>query len=160
MENPYQASSLHPLSPGAVTSGTVTPEILDTLARTKPWIRFFSIMGFILIGVSLLFALVMVAGGIFNARNGENSTEAAFIPIFMGCVSGLVSMLYILPSVKLWKYGSWILRTLKSGSAIDLQHSLEQQRRFWKYAAIILLLSGILLPVLILTLFTSPISAT
>jgi len=112
-----------------------------------------SIFSVILIGVSLLSALVSVSSAVTQAK-GDNSTT--LLPIFAGCIRGLWSLAFIFAVVKLRQYSAGILQTLQSGSTADLQLALEHQRGFWKYTAIILLLSGAMFLLLLVFAFFSP----
>ncbi len=51
----------------------------------------------------------------------------------------IFSMLYIYPALKLWKYASGIAALLASGSIMDLENALDQQRSFWKFIGVMML---------------------
>jgi magnesium-transporting ATPase (P-type) len=139
MENPYQTSapSAYPAS-----SGSVTPGVLQALAATKPWVRLCSIMGFIGAGFMILAGLLMMAGGAAATLNpSRGAAGLAGMPVIAGVFYILFAALYLIPSIKLWRYGTAILRLISSNSPADLENALEQQRGFWKFVGIMMLIS-------------------
>jgi hypothetical protein len=144
MDNPYQASS-HSAYP--TSSGTVTPATLQALAGTKPWVRFCSIMGFIGAGFMILAGLAMITtgavAGVSSQQSAGISTQQsaglAALPVVMGVMYIVFSIVYLFPSLKLWKYGSAIVRLMSSNSNTDLEAALDQQRGFWKFVGILMI---------------------
>jgi len=57
----------------------------------------------------------------------------------MGLLYAATGVLYLFPSIKLWKYGSSIVRLMGTGSNADLVEALDQQRSFWKFVGIMIL---------------------
>jgi len=62
------------------------------------------------------------------------------MPVVMGLVYLVLSLLYLIPSIKLWKYGSAIYRLLSTNSIADLENAMEQQRSFWKFVGIMIII--------------------
>jgi hypothetical protein len=56
----------------------------------------------------------------------------------MGVFYLLLAFFYLIPSVKLWKFGRAIKRLCLSGSNQDLEQAIEQQRGFWKFVGILI----------------------
>jgi Family of unknown function (DUF5362) len=137
MDNPYQASS-HSAYP--TSSGSVTPATLQALAGTKPWVRLCSIMGFIGAGFMILAGLAMMTSGAMVGMSSQQSAGLAGLPMIMGIVYIAMSLLYLFPSLKLWQYGSAIVRLMSSNSTSDLEAALDQQRGFWKFVGIMMII--------------------
>ncbi len=137
MDNPYQASS-HSAYP--TSSGSVTPATLQALAGTKPWVRLCSVMGFIGAGFMILVGLLMMTTGAMVGMSSEQAAGLAGLPVVMGITYIVLSIFYLFPSIKLWKYGSAIVRLMSSGSTADLEAALDQQRGFWKFVGILLII--------------------
>ena len=141
MTNPYGGESSFP--PGLVSAAAV-----QQLASTKPWVRFISVMTFIGAAFTLLAAL-----GMFIAGAGLGSsvmTKTSQDNPALGAIGGLVGVgaiyvffafLYLYPAVKLWKYASAIGSLLQTGSEADLVAALNQQRSFWKFVGIMMIIS-------------------
>lgn len=138
MDNPYQASS-HSAYP-ASSSGSVTPAALQALSGTKPWVRLCSIMGFIGAGFMILAGLLMMTTGAMAGMSSQETAGLAGLPVVMGIVYIGMSLLYLFPALKLWKYGSAIVRLMSSNSTADLEAALDQQRGFWKFVGIMMII--------------------
>ena len=144
--NPYAAS---PVAAGAPHSqnpgGLVAEAVISQLAGTKPWVRFFSVLTFIGAGLMLLGGVFMLIAGVAGAAMGSSGGPGS--PSSMGFASGgmmvgmaviylLLALLYIYPGIKLWKYASRIASLMYTRAEIDLETALNEQRAFWKFAGI------------------------
>lgn len=137
MENPYQASSHADYATG---DGRVGSGCLRALADTRPWVRFCSVLGFISSGFMLLGGVALMLGSVMTIAGSGTSSTFAGMNILMGIVYLVIAGCYLIPSVKLWKYGTAIVRLLGSGAEADLEEALHQQRGFWKFVGIMLIL--------------------
>jgi len=89
----------------------------------------------------LLLALVMlVAGGSIaaSAKAGGGALPAGMMT-GIAILYALLSVLYIYPALKLWKYATQIGALLISGSMMDLESALSQQRSFWKFVGMMVI---------------------
>jgi hypothetical protein len=137
MSNPYQPpdSNLDSHETYGAGVATVSPRILQIMARTRGWVRLCGILFFIFAALS--FASVFVVG-------------SASADVGVDFVAGLISALfYIFPAIKLNAYASRITRLLTSNQAGDLQQALNQHRGFWKYVGIISILILLVIAVVI-----------
>jgi hypothetical protein len=145
MDNPYQTSThggAPPPSIGGVTIGTV-----QGLAATKPWVRFCAIIGFILTGIMVFFGLLIMASGMLAGMAGPSGTKGAMAggtAAGIGVFYILLAAVYLIPSIRLWKYGSAILNLMMSGSVTDLDNALEQHRAFWKFVGILMIIGTLI----------------
>ncbi|MBK1815348.1 hypothetical protein JIN84_06970 [Luteolibacter yonseiensis] len=123
--------------PGSLSSGNaITQGIIEQLARTKPWVRFISVMVFIGAGLMVLLALVTMLIGIPANSNPMFGKGLGF---GFGGIYLLFAGVYIYPGIKLWKYASRIGDLVRSGSVMDLEGALNEQRSFWKFLGIAML---------------------
>lgn len=132
------------LSPEGVGSAT-----LGYLKDTKPWVRMFSILGFIGSSFAVLAGLLMMVSSSFL---GEEMSGAVGIGMGIGYI--LFAILYIMPSLFLWRYASAIQTLLSSRRTADLDEALKQQKSFWRFigiltAALMVLYALILVGVLV-----------
>jgi uncharacterized protein DUF5362 len=118
-------------SPVAAPPGASSPVAVH-LQRTQPWVRFLSIMGFILAGFMVLFGLVVGAAG---AATGNYQTLGIMV---MYPIMGVV---YVFPSIFLLRYADRIKTFVASGLEEDLAGALDAQRSFWKFAGILTIVS-------------------
>jgi uncharacterized membrane protein len=110
----------------------VTDQMINSMRSTKTWTRIMSIMGFIGTGF-------MVLAGICVSIAGSLSSQAKFSPI-VGLFYIILSILYIVPSVYLFKYSSALGRFLSNKMASELETALSYQKSFWKFVGIMCLI--------------------
>jgi hypothetical protein len=144
--NPYSSptENIYGINPGAAQQ-TVTDGVLDQLGRTKPWIRFFAVLAFVGAAFLLLGALGMLAmggAGMFaKSSSGSNpmGPMAGAMGIGMAVLYGVLSIVYIFPGIKLWKYANRISTLLVTRTNFDLEAALNEQRSFWKFLGILVI---------------------
>jgi uncharacterized protein DUF5362 len=120
-----------PLIPPPSLPASPSP-VAAQLQRTQPWVRFLSIMGFIVAGFMVLFGLVIGAVG---AATGNYQTLGIMV---MYPIMGVV---YVFPSIFLLRYADRIKTFVASGQEQDLAGALDAQRSFWKFAGILTIVS-------------------
>jgi hypothetical protein len=145
--NPYSAPSADPFgrintSPGeAITEG-----ILTQLKGTKGWVKLMAVMCFLGGGLMALGGLAVVAFGIFGgsilAASGMEGVDMASIGgavggVVIGALYALMGVLYFYPGFKLWGYASAIEDLLKDRMAVTLERALNEQRAFWKFLGVL-----------------------
>ncbi|HEY8961428.1 MAG TPA: DUF5362 family protein [Luteolibacter sp.] len=138
MDNPYTTGTPSHQAPAHPSHGLVDPLAVQALQGTKPWVRLCSVIGFISTGFMLLAAVAMLFGGAFMATQKQTFPFAGF-QFLLGLLYAVMGVFYIFPSMKLWKYGSAILRLMTTGSNADLVEALDQQRSFWKFVGVMIL---------------------
>src|SRR5688572_25837688 len=123
--NPYVSptSELH-LQHQARSSSEVSHELIDLLARTKPWLR--------VVGV------FMWIGGAFGGDALNAGSAQWNSPMMLGLAMFYVvaALAYIYPARRIWSSGSAIGRLVQSHRLADLRLVLEAQRSFWKFLGI------------------------
>ena len=103
----------------------VSSLVIDKLAGTQGWVRFFSVLGFIVFGLIMLGAI----GALFLGGMG----------VFVSLVYIVIGALYFFPTLKLSQYASRIARLRVTQSEVDLSAALEAQRSFWAFVGIVTL---------------------
>ncbi len=118
----------------------LTPSMFDSLRRTKPWVRLLSIVGMISAGLILLLGAFVVFGGLITS--GVKSPLGGLGITALGLVYVAMGILYIFPSLYLYRYASAIGAALRPGSerAREVEKALDQQRSFWKFAGVLTLI--------------------
>lgn len=121
---------------------TVTDTMLDALRRTKPWVTFLSILGFIFTGLLALLALMMFAtGGMWTAMSHQPGAPAFFGPAFgigMGVLYLVLGVfMYLLPCLILFRYSTAIGRIASGDAQEAMEEALSKQQSFWKYLGIL-----------------------
>lgn len=142
--DPYSAPASHVQASSHSAHGAISQGVADQLAGTKPWVRFISVLMFVGAGLMLLGALIMLVAGGAMAASGKAGAMSAGMMSGMSILYGVMSLIYIYPAVKLWKYASHIGGLLISGSMLDLEAALGQQRSFWKFMGIMIIVCFVL----------------
>ncbi|MBB5032964.1 DUF5362 family protein [Prosthecobacter vanneervenii] len=120
----------------AASCGVVAPAVLAALSATRPWVRFIAAMMGIGCGLVLAAWFALVAEGAHATGNR----------LALGALSALLSLY---PALKLTQYAMHIERLVKSQSHADLAAALTEQRLFWKFHGILLVVFMVLLFLLI-----------
>jgi hypothetical protein len=141
--NPYSSPSANLFGPSSASSGeAVSAGAVTMLKRTKPWVRLAAVMSFLSAALMIGLAAMMILGGgaiaaaLANAPTASGEALPAGMLAGLGVVYGLMSFLYIYPGMKLWGYANFIARLMVTPSAENLEAALNQQRAFWKYVGI------------------------
>jgi hypothetical protein len=126
----------------AVGGGEVTDGVIDQLQRTKGWVKFIGVMAFIGAAFMVVGGLVIMAGG---AMGGIFSGDAggalgAGFGFGMGLMYIVMAILYIYPGMKLWAYGKRIDQLLQDRATLTLEAALNEQRSFWKFTGIMMII--------------------
>ncbi len=128
--NPYQSPSM-PASPfeGHTEVDTVLYEATQSLAQTKPWVRFLSVLGFL--GSASAFAFVLLGAVIGGGAPGTMEL-ILMVPICL--------LFYFIPSLLLWKYAGRIGVFLRGSSPASFSAAITAQMSFWRYVGILALI--------------------
>jgi hypothetical protein len=143
--NPYATPSANPYGSNPLTmEGSVAAETIAPLAGTKGWVQFMSILLWIGVGFMILGGIGMMTAGSLMAdviaKTQPNSPMAGKgFMLGMGAMYLLMALFYVYPAIKLWSYGSRIGALKNSLSLSDLNAALHEQRRFWKFTGIVVI---------------------
>ena len=132
-DDPFAAPASLVADPSG-SSGAVSPGVVETLRRTRGWVRFLSILGFIGAGFMVLAAVGL---GIFYTM-APSPAGGAPLPFLIGysVFLGAMGLLYVVPCVRLHNYASGIARLEVHRDAGALEQALDQQRAFWRFVGI------------------------
>ena len=131
IDQPFENRSVSPpTQPPRPTEVVLNDRVLELLRQTKPWVRFLSVMGFIICGLMLLTGLGTGLTGVSTGRPEM---------IGMGILYPIMSILYIFPSLFLFRYASCIGDFLISRRGGAFEGAIEAQKSFWKFVGILML---------------------
>jgi len=140
--NPYStpAANLY----GSATGGgadAVSPGTIAQLAGTKPWVRFISVMMWIGIGFMILGAIALGSMMVLGlAQQNKAGPFGGMEMVVIAVMYGVMAFLYIYPAVKLWAFASRIGSLSATHSVADLDAALQEQRRFWKFLGVMMII--------------------
>ena len=130
-------------TPGTQTESysAVPPIVLAALTGTKPWVRFISILMWIEVTLcALFFAFQALATARLLPPNSGHIIPVGPQSQAFATICLVFSLLILYPTLKLNKYAATIARLAESQSFSDLAVALTEQRRFWKYYGILMIL--------------------
>jgi hypothetical protein len=138
-----------PQSPPA--GSQITPAMLRYLKQTKSWVRFISLMIFIGTVLVFLLGLVLILGaGLLSSLSRD---------VFGGAPLGLLGFVYTVfaclsffPALYLSRFAGGIKKALSKDEAGGIEDALKNQRAFWRYMGIFLLIILVLQIVAVLIL--------
>ncbi len=131
-ENPYQSPEVVSKPSNAGGWDSSLNSAADMLRKTKPWVRFMSVIMFIA-------SAFMALGGAFMMAAGAAGAPGMY-GAFVGVVYVVMAVLYIIPAVFLWRYADRIGSFLLQRTPAALTHALEAQKSFWKFVGILTLI--------------------
>lgn len=142
--NPYASPSASPGVIGSPTAaGAVPPAVVAELTGTKPWVRLISVLmwiGCVFVLLGLVGNMIMIIGGV-GTLAGKNMAAGGIAGVAAFAAFGsLTALLVLYPTLKLTKYASNISRLADSKSFTDLAAALREQRRFWKFYGILIII--------------------
>ena len=163
------ADNMEEASPAPVADNAVRPAAIQGgiylnaaamghLIKTRPWVRFISILFFISAGFAVI-------GSIFAIVIGFLATiipDAAYQTTFLQAVPSLATgFFYIIVAIAYIPMGLFLSRYAKDIRTLETEHSpeilesaLKQQKMFWRYAGIIIIVSICLMAIALpLTIF-------
>ncbi|WP_420574316.1 DUF5362 family protein [Kordia sp.] len=109
------------------------------LRETAKWAFMLSIVGFILVGLFVLFSvLIVVMSSAFN--NASNPFEREGIPLaFVGLIYLLMAVLYFFPVFYLYKFSRKMKAALIEKNTEDLTAAFANLKSFFKFIGITML---------------------
>lgn len=119
----------------------VSAQTVLLMQQTRPWVLLLGVIGMIVSVLMLLGGLGMMTLGAF-ATSGSSTPAAASVGLLAGMavMYAILAFLYIYPSLKLIRYAGAIGRLTRSGRLADLEAALLEQKSFWKYTGMLMLL--------------------
>ncbi|MFZ2492741.1 MAG: type II secretion system protein GspG [Thermoanaerobaculia bacterium] len=134
--------SIPPVQVSPASAGELSAAMLDSLAKTRPWVKFLAILGFVMVGILVLVSLGMAGYGIWLFMDGKR--EGAMVA-GIGVLYLVMGVVYIFPSRYLWRYASSIGEAIEAPSKTHaVEAALSHQKSFWKFVGIVSLISILL----------------
>jgi hypothetical protein len=159
LPNPFAAPQTNVDSPVLApvhVGGPVSAEAVELLRKTKPWVRFFSVLG--MLGIVFM---ILGAGAMILLSFGPFRSMPVIARIGVGALYVVLAFIYVPPVLFLHRYASRIRDLVDENSSQNLEHALRAQKSFWKYIGLftvitlciyILVLIGILATSLVMGL--------
>ena len=108
---------------------------IETLNKTVPWIKFLSIMGFILCGFMVIFALVLLlSGGIYGKTYGAGMGSSVFL------VYLVLAIVIYFPNSYLYHYAGNLRKFFNSKDASTLETAFKLQKQYWMFMGVLVII--------------------
>jgi hypothetical protein len=108
---------------------------LGYLQATRPWVKFLAIVGFVFIVLMWIIGLWMCFAS--SALSTQPGMPRMFGPVF-GIIYILLSFLYFMPCLFLYRYGKAIAAIPSTGQSA-LEEALKNQKSLWKFMGILMI---------------------
>jgi len=95
--NPYQAPQMNDPSMGGGDMGSAQAAILESMKKTRPWVMFLSILGFLGAGGMVLMGLIVMVMG--SAMSGALKGAMPGLGPALGLIYMVLGGLYVVPSL-------------------------------------------------------------
>ena len=126
---------------GGPVMASLTPLAQQYLDQTRPWVRFMSIVIFVMAGLMVLLGLVMLLIGIFGGLAARNGGGLGMLGSAIGGVMALLYLalacVYIAPGLYLSRYANAIKLLKANCTAGGLEDALKHQKSFWRFVGIL-----------------------
>ncbi|MEM6329211.1 MAG: hypothetical protein AAF790_03065 [Planctomycetota bacterium] len=119
-----------PDSPGALPLGRT----IEMLRATRPWVSVIAFCMAFFTVLLALFSLALVVAPQFAPTDGDAPA------LVLAAAYLVLTLLYVFPTVFLFRYAGRIKAFVGSGSIHDLDDALQAQKSFWKFIGICVLL--------------------
>lgn len=142
-------------------SGLMTERVVASLRKTRPWVLFIAILGFIGAAFTLIASIPMFLGGGVMGMSGMEGLDAnagfagTGFMIGMAVMYLLLAVIYFIASLYLLRYANAIKSAVTGLNASDLEAALEAQASFWKLVGILSIVSIVLMIVFMVVGFGS-----
>ncbi|WP_395750787.1 DUF4339 domain-containing protein [Prosthecobacter sp.] len=156
--NPYAAPTASGAMPQKPTTGGVPYPVIAELTGTKPWVRLISVLMWLvcIFFIGAVLAILLFQSVLANALSQQGTHGGWGIVVGTAFFYGVTGMLIVYPTLKLSNYASNISRLAESQSFTHLTKALAEQRRFWKFYGIIIVIYICLIGLLILVALLLP----
>ena len=128
--SPREAPAERAVATDSGGDGVISPQMIQALAQTRPWVLFLSILGFILSGLVALGSLGGAAASLMMGIAG--------VAVFLSAlVTGAAAALYFFAAYHLYTYATQIAKFLRTKNSDDLDRAMVAQKSFWKLVGMV-----------------------
>lgn len=124
-------------------SGVMSERVVASLRKTRPWVLFIAIIGFIFTALMVVASVPMFLGGSMmgGLDTGVPGMPGTGFMVGIGVMYLLMAVVYFMASLYLLRYASAIKRAVTGLNASDMESALEAQASFWKLIGILSIVS-------------------
>lgn len=122
----------------------ITEEVLSQnsifyLRNTAPWMKFVSIVGFLMCLLFIAFAVIIIMAPV-EATNPYIAKLGTGMKSFIAVLYIIFAIILFFPNVYLFRYAVLLKKFTKSKQALTFEKSLLMQKKFWKYIGVLVII--------------------
>lgn len=126
---------------------------IGNLTEIRRWAKFFALLGFIAIALMALMTIVMAAGFSVLGSGSDFAALGGGEAIILVLVMAIFIVLYIFPTLYLWRFSQHAKTAIESRNDLELGESLAYLKKYAKFIGIltivIMVLYALVIPVMI-----------
>jgi protein-S-isoprenylcysteine O-methyltransferase Ste14 len=111
-------------------------ESLNHLNTTRKWAMFLAIMGFIFLGIMLLFGVI---AGVFLSAFKDNMESSGLTGIIMGVFFVIMAAVYFFPLLYLFRFSKHIAAAVQTLSKDDLYKAFKNLKSYFVYIGVLII---------------------
>ena len=138
--NPYESPQAEAGAADSMTNRVLTENMFFYLKGASPWLRFFGIVCFITLGISVLFILIFA----FGIRNMIPDTPefASFRLLGPGMAFLYILFLgiYFFPILYLFRFGKYLKSYIYTNDNRDLEEAFRNNKLLWTFLGILVII--------------------
>jgi hypothetical protein len=141
--NPLEQNSITQSTSSNLFDLQVDHETMSYLGETARWAKFFAIVGFIGIGLLVLFGVFAgsILSSTFFSRYGFGSGMGAGFGFLMAVIYIGVAVLYFFPCLYLFNFATKMQVALRSNDQVQLNTSFRNLKSCYKFMGILLIIT-------------------
>ncbi|HXB33253.1 MAG TPA: DUF5362 family protein [Puia sp.] len=121
-------------------------ESIDNLTETARWGKFLAILGFITIGLLVIFSFFI--GAIFANLSAlspypgtDTGAASSTLGVFLTVIYLIVAVIYFFPCLYLFRYSVRMKAALNTNDQTKLNQSLKSQKMLYRYVGIVTIIA-------------------
>ena len=123
----------------------LTRESLSYLNETRKWTMFLAILGFVFVGIMVIFSLMFSA--IFSALPGMTDAEMPFPSFLFGLIYLVMAGLYFFPILYLYKFSTFTKNAIMNRDSGQINDALKNLKSHYKFIGILTIVILVLYPI-------------
>lgn len=111
-------------------------ESLNHLNTTRKWAMFLAIMGFIFLGIMLLFGII---AGVFLSAFSDSVNSGGLTGVMMGLFIIVMSAVYFFPILYLFRFSKHIANAVQTLSKDELYKAFKNLKSYFVYIGVLII---------------------
>jgi hypothetical protein len=118
-----------------ITIETLSGSSLNYLKSAAPWMKFISILGFVMCGILIIAAIAMLLGGNALSKMGGEGLGISMFFVYIA-----IALLLFFPNLYLFNYAKAIQNYVISNNYSQIVEAFRMQLKYWKYLGVLMII--------------------